>query len=83
MKWRMGEAPYMATRSQRVSSHHAESMISMDGPGALCNNGHPSRGHYGRLNGAQAGGYCAMFRPISLLLAFCSLAVEVGVTRPQ
>lgn len=42
-------------------------MISMDGPGALRNNGHPSRGQNGRLNGAQTGGgYCAMFRPISL-----------------
>lgn len=31
-------------------------MISMDGRGALRNNEHPSRGHNGRLNGAQAGG---------------------------
>lgn len=40
-----------------ISSRSRESMISMDGPGALRNNGHPSRGQNGRLNGAQTGGW--------------------------
>ena len=42
----------------------------MDGPCALRNNGHPSQSEDAWLNGAQTGGYCAMFRPISFWLTF-------------
>lgn len=53
-----------------ISSHSTESMISMDGRGALRNNGHPSRGHNGWLNGAQAGGDTAQCSGPFHLLTF-------------
>lgn len=68
-----------------ISSRSRESMISMDGPGALRNNGHPSRGQSGRLNGAQAGG--GILRNVQAHFPSRShsagVAAAVGVARPQ
>lgn len=68
-----------------ISSHSTQSMISMDGGGgALRNNGHPSRGHNGRLNGARAGG--GILRNVQAHFPrsqSAEVAAAVGVTRPQ
>lgn len=58
-------------------------MISMDGGGALRNNGHPSRGQSGRLNGAQAGGILRNVQAHFPRSHSAGVEVAGGVTRPQ
>lgn len=64
----MREAPYKATRSQQVSSHHtAQSLWSRWMVVVLCviMDIHPGATTAGLME-LRLGGYCAMFRPISL-----------------
>lgn len=68
----MGKASCIATRSQQVSSHHtAQSLWSRWMVLVLCviMDIHPGA-TAADLMGLRLGGYCAMFRPISLPLTF-------------
>lgn len=87
MGWRGSTLNGHQKPASLISSRSRESMISMDGPGALRNNGHPSRGQNGRLNGAQTGGG-GILRNVQAHFPSRShsagvAAAAVGVARPQ